>query len=283
VIEVVNFQVRSFDLDHLDLFWQVADTGESPVDNVYRIMKSVDGPVGPYVQIAELIHNVSVFRDPDVHMLHNWRKYFYKIQVYNRSTGATKEFGPEWHRVQPDRHALEIQRREALAFNQFIGTKALIFPAFTTGHRCVQCWEVTERGNTIGRSRQQNCGSCFDTTFVGGFATPIMSFIQIDPSTETIQRTDTKELTIVRSTGRLCCFPPVKARDMIVDAENVRWDVESVTPTTKHKAVIRQELTLHRIPRAHIKYKVPAQLEEPFYDERERIRPMDIQPRPLVM
>lgn len=275
-MEIREFSVRSFDLDHLDLFWKVMDTREDPFHYVFHIYKSVDGPSGPFRKTAELVHNTYVFRDPDVHLIHKWRKYYYKIRVINTRSGEEKEYGPEWYRMKPDLVALEVARREQLAFREFIGTKALLFSSFTSGPRCSQCWKVTDRGNTIGRSTQQGCASCFDTTFVGGYSTPNIIYPQIDPSPLTLQQTDISKSARIDTSARLSNFPPVGPDDMIVDAENNRWNVEKVTGTKKLGAVVRQELTLHMIPKGDVRYKVPVTLEEPYAPAREFTRPMTI-------
>ena len=278
MIEVVKFKVESYDIDHLDLQFEIDNTPEDPLDYRIEIHKSVDGAEGPYGHIANVVHNQYVFRDPDVHRLHYWREYYYKIRIVTVATGAYKDFGPEWHRHKPDRIALEMQRREQLLWKEFAGRKALIFPAITIGPRCTRCWNITERGNTIGRSKQQQCASCFDSTFVGGYCRPMWVWMQFDPSPTALQRTDMREQASTNTTARLCAFPPIKPRDMIVDDGGDRWEVEKMTPTCKLGAVIRQELELHFIQRADIRYKVPVTFDEITQPEREFTRPMDIQP-----
>jgi len=276
MLEVKNIRVSSFDLDHLDIFWEVGDTDEEISRADFYILRSTDGPVGPFERIAGPFVNTYVFRDPDVHLLHKWRKYYYKIQVVNKDTAVEQVFGPEYLRARPDRIALEIQRREQLLFREFAGRKALLYPRLSFGQRCRTCWDQGPRGNTISRARQQNCPVCYDSTYVGGFSTPSLIYIQIDPSVEHVQRLDVAERAPVDTTARLSSFPPVKAKDMIVEAENRRWQVERVNSTRKLGAVVRQELTLHEIPRGDIRYKVPVDsvaLEGPS-PEREFTRPM---------
>lgn len=279
MIEVTKLSVRSYDLDHLDLSWEVRDTDSDPFHITYQVFKSVDGPEGPYHKIAELVHNTYAFRDPDVHLLHKWRKYFYRIKVVDSITNKERQFpetGGEWLRAEPDRIALEIQRREQLLFREFAGRKAILYPKLTTGPRCRQCSDVTERGNTLGRPSIQNCNSCFDTTFVGGFAQPVLIWWQLDPTKETEPLNDTTPRQVMKSSARLSNFPPVKSGDMIVDAENQRWQVEGMVPTRKLGAVVRQELELHMIPRSDIRYKLPVSFDEITSPPREFTRPMSL-------
>jgi len=275
MIEVVNFIVHSFDLDHLDLAWDVSDTAEVVERYHFYVLRSVDGIAGPYEVIAGPFDNCNKFRDPDVKLLHKWRFYFYKIRIVHKDTKAVTEFGPEALAAKPDRITLEINHRMELLLREKVGRKCLFFPVLTSGQRCPQCWSVGKRGNTTGRAEQQNCLTCYDTTYVGGYATPILTFVQIDPGPVEPQLTDISERAMMNTTGRTSAYPPMKPRDMIVDPQNARWQVEKVPPTAKRGAIGHQELVLHMIPKPDIRYAVPV-LDPLFeYNNREYTRPMN--------
>lgn len=277
MIEVKSFVVKSYDLDHLDLAWQLNAQNEEAISEYdFFVLRSVDGAAGPYNIIAGPFHNTYLFRDCDVQQLHKWRNYFYKLRLVRRSDQETREHGPQYLQAPPDRIALEIQRREALLFKEFAGRIVFLFPQLTFGQRCGHCWDLGSRGNTIGRAVQQNCATCYDTTFVGGFARPMSVYMQIDPCPVQPQRTDLKEHQFIKTSGRTGAFPPIRPKDMIVEAENKRWLVESVSTTEKARAVIRQELVLTAYPKDDIKYAVPitAPLDLNHGPEREFTRPM---------
>jgi len=281
LIEVTKFVVRSFDLDHLDIFWEVVTSDEILSRFDFYVYRSVDGPGGPYHQLAGPLQNIYLLRDPDVHLLHKWRNYYYRLKIVNKDDGSERNFGPEWLREKPDRIALEIQRRHYLLLKEFNGRVALLYPALTFGQKCRHCVDVGPEGNTIGRGKMQNCGTCYDMRWVGGFASPIKIYIQIDPSSKSIQRTDPNERAKQDTTARVSAFPPIKPKDMIVEAENKRWHVERLTTTEKLRAIVHQELVLHRIPPGEIRSKVPIRLDisQDFSPEREYTRPMTLSPR----
>lgn len=257
MITVTKLVVRTYDLDHLDLFWEIPETTEEIEAYDFFVLRSLDGPAGPFDIIAGPFYNTFNFRDPGVHQLNRWRNYFYKIRVTHRAQQTTHEYGPVWLQAEPDRLALEFQRRQNLLLQEFNGRYAFLFPALTFGQRCGTCWDGGPKGNTIGRATYQNCQSCFDTTFVGGFASPIGFFIQIDPSPKSVQRTDFEEHQFVGSTGRTSAFPPIKPKDMIVEAENKRWLVNKVGGTEKLRSTVHQEIELWELPKDDIKFKVP--------------------------
>ena len=280
MLEVTNITVRTFDLDHLDIFWELESiSGEDVEAYDFFILRSTDGMAGPYGVIGGPFYNQYLFRDPNVHQLHKWRIYFYKVRVTHRESQESRDFGPAWLSAEPDRIALEIQRREGLMFKEHIGRRVLYYPALTFGQRCVHCWDRGPKGNFTGRSKNQNCPTCFDTTFVGGYATPIALYVQIDPSPKSTHLADTGEKQYVETTGRTIAYPPMKPKDMIVEAENKRWRIENpVNRTEKLRAVIRQELKLRAYPPGDIKFKVPVtiDIQSSFSPPREYSRPMTV-------
>jgi hypothetical protein len=52
----------------------------------------------------------------------------------------------------------------------------------------------------------------------------------------------------------------------VVEGENKRWRVMTVTPTERLRAVCRQELTLTSIPMTDIEYRLPINLDRALRD-----------------
>jgi len=279
MISITKLDVRSYDLDHLDIFWEIPEVSESLEDYDFFVLRSIDGVAGPYRVLAGPFYNTFVFRDVDVHRLNKWRQYYYKIRVVHRASQKTQEFGPQWLRAQPDLLGMEFQRRELLLLREFSGRVAFLFPVLTFGERCGHCWDLGPKYNTIGRSKHQNCATCFDTTFVGGFASPIRFYLQIDPSPKAVQRTDLGEEQFNHTTARTTSFPPVKPKDIIVEAENRRWLVNDVASTEKLRSTVRQELKIFELPRDDIKMKVPVDFDllAEHSPRRAFSRPMSLQ------
>jgi hypothetical protein len=276
MITLTKLSVRTFSIDYLDIFWEILDTEEELQAYDFFVLRSIDGAAGPFSVIGGPFYNTYTFRDDGVHQFNRWRNYYYKIRSVHRDSGETQEFGPEWLRAEPDRINLELQRRFNLLLQEFAGRKAFLFPALTFGQRCPHCYDKGARGNTIGRSTHQNCQTCFDTTYVLGFATPIAFWLQIDPTPKANQLTDTVENQIVVTSGRTTSFPPIKPKDMIVEAENKRWLVNEVPLTEKLRSPVRQELKLWELAKDDIKFKVPVNFDvlSQFSPRRETTRPM---------
>lgn len=280
MLKVESLKVASFDVDHLDLFWSLTSSVDDVIEeHDFYVLRSVDGAAGPYAQIGGPFYNTYLFRDPDVHLLHKWRTYFYRIKTVHRPSGDEVLSQPARLEAKPDLIALEVIRRESLVLREYNGRWVALFPRLTFGQRCRHCWDSGPRDNTIGRSVNQNCMTCFDTTFVVGYAQPMRVLMQIDPSPKSTQKTTTGDQLPVLTTARATAFPPLKPQDMVVEAENTRWCIESVTPTQKLRHTVRQELKLSEYDRDDIKYKVPVKLDpaDEFSPSRAFTRPMSLQ------
>jgi len=280
LIQVTSIVVRSYELDFLDIFWELNEQSDERLEEYdFFVLRSIDGAAGPYHQIAGPFYNTFRLRDGNVQRLHKWRKYFYKIKWVHRASGREQEAGPAVLEAPADRLAMEIRRRELLLLREFNGRQIFHFPRLTFGQRCSNCWDLGPRGNYIARKTQQNCATCFDTSFVGGYASPMLLWVQFDPSPIAEQRTDLKEHQFIQTTARTSFFPPIKPKDMIVEAENRRWRVERVSFTEKHRAVIRQELMLSEIAKDDVRSAVPinADLLMDHVGQKAMKRPMSLQ------
>lgn len=278
MISVTDIKVTSFDIDHLDIYWKIADTDESLDRYSIYMLRSIDGQEGPFTAIAGPFDNTFRFRDPDVNRLFRWRTYFYKLRVVHKQSGEEHFYGPAFLQASPDLIALEIQRRAFMTFQEFNGRKALLYPALTFGQRCPDCYDHNSSGNTIGRETQQNCKTCYDMQFVGGFATPILVYIQMDPSPTSNQLIDVAEKAEDMTSGRAGPFPQLNPKDMIIEGENVRWMVETCRSTQKNRATLHQEFNVRRIGEGDIRYAVPVVLDPmtQFSPAREFTRPMTL-------
>lgn len=280
-LKFTELKVRSFDLDHLDVTWEIADTTEDMFRWDFYVLRSVDGAGGPFEVAAGPFLNNGQFRDAEVSSLHNWRDYFYKVRAVNKDDSREVEVGPIYMEAPPDLFAIEFRRRFELMLQEFNGRRVLVYPAITSGFRCRHCYDMSSNdlGYSIGRQKTQNCPTCFDSTFVGGYKKPILAWVQIDPSRKDVQRSDTTETSKEDTSARLSFFPPLKPKDMIVEAENVRWEVQHVAMTKKLRSVVHQEPGLHRIPRNDIRYEVPGEfsLLEEAGPRREFTRPMNLE------
>ncbi len=260
MINITRLSVQSFDLDHLNIWWEI-DPVAGPrndeerhkiFDYQFFVLRSGDSPEGPYQQLAGPLVDQYSLRDVQVSLLHKWRQYYYQIKVVHVPTGKTQTFGPTASASpEPDLIAAAIYREEDLLFREFIGRRCWLFPARTFGPRC-SCWDII-----LQRQTRSGHALCFGTGFLGGFMSPIEAWVQIDPTGQVKKPTPLGQSQTVDTAARMIYFPPVSQNDILVESENRRWRVISSTPTERLRAKVRQELALHEIPKGDIEYDLP--------------------------
>lgn len=259
MIDVTKIVVRSFTLDYLDIFWEISPVAgplvESKPHEIYDydfyVLRS-EAALGPYDQIGGPFRDTYYFRDIKAPVLHKWRTLNYKIKVVHRPTGEFAEFGPTSSAdAEPDLIASEVNRLEDMLFREFVGRRCWLFPIRTFGPRCT-CVDPV-----LGRRTRTSHSLCFGTGWLGGFLSPVECFIQFDPNPKSTRLTSLQEQQVNNTSGRLISFPPVSPRDIIIESDNRRWRVISVTPTQRLRSVLHQELALHEIPRGDIEYDLP--------------------------
>jgi hypothetical protein len=242
-VEVRKLRVRSLDIDFHEISWEIESLSSSVdiFDYTFTVLRS-GGAEGPYEEITPALEDTFLFIDNNIPVGNIYRQIFYKIRVTEKSSGATKDFGPVQREPDPDLIALELRKHMNLLFREFAGRRCWVFPIRTFGQRC-ECFNTTLQKRT--RSR---CLTCYDTGFVRGYFSPIEAFMSIDPSASGYQQTNVGELQQQNTTARMGYFPPLKPRDLVVEGENNRWRIVQVTQTEHSRASILQEVQIHRIP-----------------------------------
>lgn len=263
MLNVTKFWVRSFNLDHLDLFWEIGTVQGPPSDLVPHEILNYDvyvlrseAAMGPYEQIGGPLRDQYHFRDIRVSLLHKWRQYYYKLRVVDRTNNEEKEFGPAPSDDSPtDLIAAAIIHEEDVLFREFIGRRCWLFPVRTFGPRC-SCFDTT-----LQRITRSNHLPCFGTGWFGGYMSPVEIFLQMDPNPKQSELRPTGELQPSDTHARMSSFPPVSPRDIIIESENRRWRVVNVVSTQRLRADVHQELQLHQVPKGDVEYALPLNID----------------------
>jgi len=251
-IEIQNLKVRSLDVDFNEVTWEVADFSSNQADLLdftFTVLRS-EGPEGPYDMLAEPFEDRYLFIDNFPRPGDIYRKLFYKIRITEKSSGDTRETEPVQLQADPDLIALELRKHMNLLFREFTGRRCWVLPARTFGQRC-GCFNAT-----LSKRTRSGCRTCYDTGFVRGYLRPIEAWLQFDPSADQNQQTAVGELQTQNTTMRMGYYPPLKPRDLIVEPENLRWRVVTVTHTEILRAPVHQEVQVHRVPPGDIEYAI---------------------------
>jgi hypothetical protein len=118
------------------------------------------------------------------------------------------------------------------------------------------------------------CLDCFGTGILRGYHNPMEVWVQIDPSTKMQQNNAQQIAQFVTSAARMSFYPDVKPGDVLIELENKRWRVQSVTLSERLRAPVKQELVIRQIEDKDIEFKLPLRLDKAL---------RDIQPSPTRM
>ena len=256
MLQVKNISVKSLDIDHLDIFWEIGDTYDDPNDYTFIVERS-ESALGPFDQISDAFSDKYFFRDITINSFHRFRQYWYRIRVTRKSDSEIVYSEAKRKEAKSDLIGDEVRRLETLVVREHIGRICWVFPVRTFGQRCPDWFDKVSRRRLRG-----NCITCYDTTYARGFLDPIATPVQIDPAPDTTQQGPTGESQQKNTTARLPYFPPLKPRDIIVEAENIRWQVSVVNSTKRLRSVLHQEVQLHKIPESDIEYKLPVNIDD---------------------
>jgi hypothetical protein len=256
VLKVTKLQVKSLELDHLDVYWEIEDSSEDAWDYTFTVERS-ESPMGPFDQVSEPFSDKYNFRDSIVNLYSRWRQLWYRVKVTKKSDGVYDYTEAVTQEARPPLDALEVRRLELIAFREHIGRLVWIFPVRTFGQRCPDCYD-----KRTGNRRRSQCPTCFCTTYVRGYLDPIATYIQIDPSPKHAEPLQLGKTEQSNTSARTPYFPPIKPKDIIVEAENRRWRIERVSTTQRLRAVLHHEIVMHEIPKADIEYTIPINIDD---------------------
>lgn len=258
-LKVKEFKVRSLDIDFSELSWSLCNTSEDVLDYTFQVFRS-ESPMGPFEIISQPFSDRYIFIDNAILIGDKWRRYYYRLRITNKITDEWEETGTAVKEPEPDLVAMEIRRHIQILFREYAGRRLWLLPSRQSGQRC-ECWAPR-----LGQRTRSGCVSCYDSGYVRGYYNPIEMYGQIDPSPKANQSTNVGAQQQTNTTGKFPDYPPLKPGDVIVELENRRWRVVSVTATEKARAVVHQEAVLHEIPRSDIEYSIPIVFEEALKD-----------------
>ena len=261
MIKISDIKVRSFDIDYLDIYWDLEDSFDDVLAYEF-VVERADSEFGPYHPVSSSLIDKYHFRDGSVRGRHSYyNKIYYRVVIKNRETGASVAYPKEGGfrlEAKPDLVALEMARMNNLKLKEFSGRKVWVFPKRKSGQRCSVCFDPVAQ-----RKLKSQCLNCYDSTWVGGYHAPVETYaLIISPNEQTIHA-NFGNVENENTSLQIGNYPELFEGDIIVEAENVRWRVAStISKIKKSRSLVRQQAALHRIPKGDIEYKLPINLSD---------------------
>lgn len=142
-------------------------------------------------------------------------------------------------------------RDSLVALKKVIGTEVAILKKRRWGEQC-DCVSST------GQPTRANCGTCYGTTFVGGYWKPVYGYAQlgsqpVNVATAIQGKVERREVTIMMSN-----VPQVEQGDVIVFLRSDRrFKVEQAMPTQVHNVDVHQEVIAGELSPSSSEFNVP--------------------------
>lgn len=246
-----TFLVRSLSPDYLRVAWQFDTDQQSVFDLEMQVQRS-ESAEGPWTVVSGKFRDRYSFIDTSIPVGNKFRQLHYRLEARHIPTDSVKVYGPVTQEAMPDLIALELQRHFMLLYKEFSGRPCWLFPVRTFGPRCPSCWD--KRTQTKTRSR---CVTCFGTSYMHGYLSPILVYVDISPNANGQQVSSTGKQQQQNTTGELGWYPKVKPDDVLVEPENIRWRVISQAQTEQGRAPVSQQLQLHQLEAKDIEMELP--------------------------
>lgn len=258
-LEISNLKARSLDLGRFEISWETNSYVE-PLDYTLQVFRS-ESPEGPFDPVSPPFTDRFFFIDSSVPSGNLTRQFWYQIRSEEKSTGNFQFSTPVCQEPEADLQATAIRIAQLTALTQIMGRQVWLFKKRTYGFRCNACWD-----STLGQRLRSKCLSCFDTGFLRGYYNPVEVWMQIDPVQKTVELQNVQQAQQVITRARTSYYPNISPFDVLVEAENKRWRVNTVTGTERLRATIHQELTICQIAESDIEFRLPINLTEALRD-----------------
>ena len=259
-LTVHALKIRSLDLDFYELSWTVSNTLDDILDFEFEVQRS-EAPAGPFASISKPFQDRYLFIDNSRPVSHRYRNFFYRILIRHRASAAVSYSEIVSREPDADLYAQAVRKDMQLLFREFIGRRCWVLPVRSFGQRCPSCWNAS-----LQKRNKSGCITCYDTGFAKGYHSPIETWISIDPSANAEQNSSTGPTQQNNTTARFAYTPQVKPRDLIIEPENRRWRITSVTTTEQVRAPLHQEVQMHEIPDKDVEFAIPLVLDNALRD-----------------
>lgn len=258
-LEISALRVRSLEVGRFEVSWETNSYVE-PLDYTLQVYRS-ESPEGPFDPVSPPFTDRYLFVDASVPLGDFYRQFWYQIKVTEKVSGLSDFSAPVSQEPEPDIQASYVRRAQMIGLTQVVGRQVWLFKKRTFGLRCQACFNVQ-----MGQKTRSGCLGCYDTGFVRGFYDPIEVWLQVDPPAKRQELREQNRAQPVLTSARMGYYPNVSPGDILVEGENRRWSIESVTNSERLRAVVHQELTLAQINEKDIEFKLPINLDGALRD-----------------
>lgn len=250
VDEIKTTSIFGNDFVHID--FTLSPTKEDLSLYKFDLHRSNDSETG-FVKIAD---NLTEFSHADEVDLYNIAiPFYYKVVVTKLSSGEASESKVYRHLAEKhDQYAYYISHLVKHNARVTVNNQVLLLLSRKrTGTLCPTCHDE------IRKRPQQQCETCWNTGFVGGFYTPKKVIAVYNNASGIMEKFSPSNVAEDKTPVQLWTpnYPLIQVNDLLVDTQNTRFIVTSFQPSVKQFYLIRQTIQMQMIPKTSLLYKIP--------------------------
>lgn len=219
--------------------------------DVYR------GPtdVGPWSKISDAPTTDNYFKDVTTKNFSKVSEAWYVVECLLPDGRRIQSTPCTWEVTRNDwveLRAKEIERREILLLEKFVGTQSLVFRRRRSGARCPECWDFQTEKVT-----KDHCKTCLGTGFKGGYYSGMETLMQYEPGNDTLAFQDIGRAESSVTNAWTISTPRIDPLDLIIKVpEFSLYRVENVQSTKLQSKVVRQLVTLVELDKDSIEFQL---------------------------
>ncbi len=261
---LIRWELKPNRVDLSDYEFYV-DRGEAPGEDAGHLSKDIDGKILPGQLSTDLSKNLAQISpaisasdfyqwiDYTPHLRNLDKPYEYKVRLRRISTQeeiSTSSFS--WN-GELDLVGLYIVEEHNFLLEDAVGVPCLVYVRRRGGIVCTSCFDVVQKKRT-----SSHCTTCFGTGWIGGFYSPIDTYIDIGPTPADIIISEWGEVQKNETDLLMSNYPEVIPGDLIRELRSNRlWRVVAARPTEKRRAPMLQFVRVTEVSAGDVEYQLP--------------------------
>ena len=247
--------------------WDILDpTEHGAYSFVLERSGSTEGPWETRITSANTYYFVDNFQDQptypptgNVNLYSLQREIYYRVKAIPPSGDHNAVYSSPhslWPEIQYMASGLRrrLQYDESILFRRVNGVRLALLKRRRWGERCTECYDPETKA-----TMWEACPTCYGTTFVGGYWSPVIIYGRIDPphnvQVQPNGHGDTSETA--RHHITLLDTPSLQDKDIIVETDlNHRHVIEGHTQTELRRRSVHQQVTTSILDRGCVEYTI---------------------------
>lgn len=250
-----NFSVTLYPywFKQITLQWVIPSDWGSCSFNIYK-SQTEDGPFTKLTQTI-LPPSTNFFKDTTTQDFSKFNRSWYVIEALLPSGKRIQSEPQTWGQMRlpwVEIRAQEIQRREWVLLNNFVGVETYVFRRKTYGQRCRNCWNFD-----LQKVVKDKCVFCMGTSFDGGYFPAIKTLMQYDADPTEVRLEYFGKWELNELFVWTIAFPDIKQRDLIYRiTDGALFEISDNKQTTLQSVTVRQLFKATQLDKESPEYQV---------------------------